>query len=535
MEKSKLLQLLSIMVTHPAMESEVPKTALPGVGGVDSEQTELLGLTGNGTVGRECTNNKPDEYNSLLHVYKKNSITSGGGIVSEAFSDDRSTSSVPREGSEVTLHIDKDDDDYLEDSESLCSIFLQVFFPYLCAGLGTVCAGLVLHRVQDMEVFKKVSELMVLVPSLLGLKGNLEMTLAARLSTQANLGNMDCGREIWKMVYGNLALTQCQAVVVAFLASLVAIIVDSIHANQFDVSHATLLCASSLATASIASVVLGCITALIVIGARRCHINPDNVATPIAASLGDVTTLGLLASISHFLYAKIDGYIWLSPLLVALFVAGIPLWTWISYKNKYTRQVLFSGWVPVISAVMISSVGGIIMDKATAKYHGLAVFQPVINGVGGNLAAVQASRISTYLHQRSDLGRLPASDSRICVSPCSAFFGKSPHTKIARVLLSMAIPGHIVFAYFIRLVDSVQFSSLFLSIYLFSAILQVAILLYLAYCMIQFMWKHNIEPDNSAIPYLTALGDLLGTALLALAFIILENLKDPIAYHLPAV
>ena len=36
------------------------------------------------------------------------------------------------------------------------------------------------------------------------------------------------------------------------------------------------------------------------------------------------------------------------------------------------------------------------------------MFQPVMNGVGGNLVAVQASRISTSLHQSgSSLGRLP--------------------------------------------------------------------------------------------------------------------------------
>jgi solute carrier family 41 len=36
----------------------------------------------------------------------------------------------------------------------------------------------------------------------------------------------------------------------------------------------------------------------------------------------------------------------------------------------------------------------------------------------------------------------------------------------------------------------------------------------------------KIDPDNSAIPYLTALGDLLGTALLALAFLVLYAIGD---------
>jgi solute carrier family 41 len=38
-----------------------------------------------------------------------------------------------------------------------------------------------------MNVFKEITEIYILVPALLGLKGNLEMTLASRLSTQVYL------------------------------------------------------------------------------------------------------------------------------------------------------------------------------------------------------------------------------------------------------------------------------------------------------------------------------------------------------------
>ena len=40
------------------------------------------------------------------------------------------------------------------------------------------------------------------------------------------------------------------------------------------------------------------------------------------------------------------------------------------------------------------------------------------------------------------------------------------------------------------------------------------------------MWKCSVDPDNSAIPYLTALGDLLGGGLLALAFELLFLMGD---------
>lgn len=51
------------------------------------------------------------------------------------------------------------------------------------------------------------------------------------------------------------------------------------------------------------------------------------------------------------------------------------------------------------------STGGLILDFAVDKFYGIAVFNPVMNGVGGNLVAVQASRLSTALHQLGKPGQ----------------------------------------------------------------------------------------------------------------------------------
>jgi cation transporter-like permease len=47
-----------------------------------------------------------------------------------------------------------------------------------------------------------------------------------------------------------------------------------------------------------------------------------------------------------------------------------------------------------------------------------------ISGVGGNLVAVQASRLSTALHKESHPGNLPAHAVHGCPSPLKTFFGK---------------------------------------------------------------------------------------------------------------
>ena len=89
------------------------------------------------------------------------------------------------------------------------------------------------------------------------------------------------------------------------MGSVLAIIMGGIKSNAVKLNHAYLLCASSLVTVTIASLVLGLFTAGVIVLSRHCHINPDNVATPIAASLGDITSLMLLSWVSTELYESI--------------------------------------------------------------------------------------------------------------------------------------------------------------------------------------------------------------------------------------
>ena len=44
--------------------------------------------------------------------------------------------------------------------------------------------------------------------------------------------------------------------------------------------------------------------------------------------------------------------------------------------------------------------------------------------------------------------------------------------------------------------------------------------------MVHWLWRIGDDPDNCAIPYMTAIGDLLGTGLLAAAFQILWLVGD---------
>ena len=63
-----------------------------------------------------------------------------------------------------------------------------------------------------------------------------------------------------------------------------------VRANEYISNHkplAIFTLFSSVVTASIASFILGLVMVLVILLSRKFNVNPDNVATPIAASLGD--------------------------------------------------------------------------------------------------------------------------------------------------------------------------------------------------------------------------------------------------------
>ncbi|KAI9245862.1 hypothetical protein BDA99DRAFT_543509 [Phascolomyces articulosus] len=390
-------------------------------------------------------------------------------------------------------------------SQALPSLLMSV--------VGLVAAGWMMDIFQHWDVFVQVSELFILVPVLLNLKGNLEMNLAARFSTSANLGDLDNPGTRNSLVWGNLSLIQVQALIAGSIAGMFSFFLGVLeHPDEpATVSESILIISSSMISATVSSFVLGVFMCLLIIVSRKLKIDPDNIACPMASSLGDVVTLGILAGCAQALSVSVD-----STLSLGLFIAmvfSIPFFARAVWKNKHVRELLYSGWSPIIFAMLISSFAGLVLERYVEQYKGLAMLTPILCGLAGNLGSIYASRISTCLHAGA----------------------QEKYTLVEWTLLGMNIPVQILFLVLTWILDlgHLDFTLAFALTYFIVSMLSTLIALKMGKYMTLTFWKRGYDPDNYVLPYLTAIIDVICTSLLVVSFAFLSsnNLADLATDH----
>ncbi|KAI8885224.1 MgtE-domain-containing protein [Backusella circina FSU 941] len=374
----------------------------------------------------------------------------------------------------------------------------QAFPSLLICVIGLIFAGWMMDIYQHWEVFTKVSELFILVPVLLNLKGNLEMNLAARFSTSANLGDLDNPTTRNGLVWGNLALIQVQALISGCIAGVFSVLLGIMqHPNEITtVSEIILVVASSMVSASVSSFVLGVFMCVLIIVSRMLRIDPDNIACPMASSLGDVVTLGILAECAKILLNRIDTHF--STFLMLAMFGSIPFFALLVWRNPHVKDLLFSGWTPIIVAMLISSGAGLVLERFVEQYKGLAMLTPILCGLSGNFGSIYASRISTCLHK-----------------------GVQEQFKtVEMTLLLMNVPIQMLFLFIIWMLDigHLDFTLAFAISYFIVSMISTLLALRMGKSMTLILWKYKYDPDNYVLPYLTAIIDVICTSLLVLSF-----------------
>ncbi|KAI0093837.1 hypothetical protein BDY19DRAFT_989371 [Irpex rosettiformis] len=435
----------------------------------------------------------------------------------------------------------------------------------LLTTVGLLFTGELLNHVSHWKAMSQVDELIMIIPVVLNLKGNLEMNLSARLGTAANIGELDGPKARRHIILGNLTLLQVQATVVSFVAALVAFglgrampppipqdpseVAEGMFRKSRDFLHDPrrplppplpkndpggfreflVTASSAMLAACMSSVILGSFMCSLVVLCRKFGLDPDNIAPPIAACLGDLVTLLLLGVASSVNIVLIRTPFPLI-IIIILTVAAVG-WAVVTRRNRRVSHLLWEGWVPLFAAMIISCGTGIVLDLFVSRFEGFALLAAVISGLPGNVGSIFVSRLSTALHTASyTLTGLPqVSTDDLPANSQSPPSQDHPSPRLVMItLLCVTFPIEVAFLATLRALGWLRVPFVFLAASLFFFVIAVVASLFLAQALTNLLWKRNLDPDMYALPIHSALMDLIGQLLLVVCFEILSHLGVPL-------
>lgn len=133
--------------------------------------------------------------------------------------------------------------------------------------------------------------LLIIVPGILGLRGNISSALGARLSSGLHLGYIST-KHMSKGLKKNIEISIMMSVFVSFVLSVLAWQVCSfVGGSCMPLINFVLIC---VMTGLLSGVILSFTTSGIAIISYGKGLDPDNVTLPAAASIGDVITMIIL-------------------------------------------------------------------------------------------------------------------------------------------------------------------------------------------------------------------------------------------------
>ncbi|KAJ1673236.1 hypothetical protein EV182_005636, partial [Spiromyces aspiralis] len=220
--------------------------------------------------------------------------------------------------------------------------------------------------VSDLEVFERTPSLLVLIPVLLNIKGNIEANMSTRLSTLANMGELSQHNKRRKqLLVANMGLLLLQALVISFIVTASSVLLSLISFTGegeaagggkrllLDWGMGTLLTiASGVTCAFLGSGLIGLVICLIVVLGSTFGINPDNIATPIASGFGDMTSLFMLMA-SSVLWLKLSSAIIQYMVIGGLAFIGVSLYRF-ARMNTHVESLIFQGYLPLLYAAITS-------------------------------------------------------------------------------------------------------------------------------------------------------------------------------------
>ncbi|WP_148883563.1 magnesium transporter [Thermococcus aciditolerans] len=330
--------------------------------------------------------------------------------------------------------------------------------------------------------------LLVVLPGIMGLRGNVFGSMASRFSTMLYLGDLEPSMRDKKVL---------KEIVLRMLISLIPIVLlwvigvaTGVKKNAFDV---LLIVVTSTI---LVSFILGYFTSFVTIFSFRRGTDPDSVAAPLVASMGDFLTVPSLVLFILLIERSPEGFRLFNYAVLVLFAVVAA----VSRIRKAEFIELKQVFITITGLALLSTVSGSILARFSEIIQAsviLSFIYPAILSSFGNYGSIIAAKTSTKLH----LGEI---ESFICWKPLTdilALFTTAPVIGTTKLLIGIAL---------VKLTTGMAVPSSAWIIVLTYPFMALFIMLY-SYTVSYFLFQKNIDPDHVAIPLISNNSDIFGT------------------------
>lgn len=382
----------------------------------------------------------------------------------------------------------------------------------ILTGLGALLASAVISSIAGIylgsvrEVLALIPGLMVLLPSIIHIRGSIAGVFACRLSSAMHLGEFSIDFEEGSVLGDNIRAS----FVITILIALVIGIFSYAASRIFDtpVVGVTDLVLISVVTGIVAGAVVTGITLLIALASYRYGLDLDMIGAPTVTTSGDIITLPILVLSATFVMLLSPAMrMVLGSIVVAVTVAAI---VYTLHRPEGIGPIVRENLFLLIPLSVLGTLAGLTYSFNLDALVAIAVFLiliPPFTGCLGSIGGILGSRLSTGMHT----GELNPSflPERGVVHH---FIISYLYTLILLPLLALIAHGAAV----LMGLNSPGLGMLVI-ISLAAGLVVMTLVNGVAYVTASLSFRYGLDPDNFGIPVITSLIDLIGAAALVTA------------------
>jgi len=153
-------------------------------------------------------------------------------------------------------------------------------------GLGAIVAGSTLGIM--IELLREIPGLIVVVPAIIALRGNISTAFGSRLGSAYHLGVIDANNlwneELKQNILGSLILSFYVSIIIGILAYITSLILG-VYPDPLKLISIVLI------AGVISAIILNLITIVIIYLVFKRGYDPDNITGPALATFGDIVTM----------------------------------------------------------------------------------------------------------------------------------------------------------------------------------------------------------------------------------------------------